>query len=63
MLGFRLLKGINLQDFYNRYGTNLQEAYDIKKLLDEKKLIYKDGYLFINPKYIYVENEILIQII
>ena len=63
MLGFRLIDGINLQDFFNRYEINLQEAYDIKKLLEEKKLIYENGYLKINPKYIYVENEILIQII
>ena len=63
MLGFRLINGINLQDFYDRYNINLQEAYDIQKLFEEKKLIYKDGYLMINPKYIYVMNEILIQII
>lgn len=63
MLSFRLLKGINLEDFFNRYNINLQEAYDIKKLLEERKLLYKDGYLKINPKYIYVMNEILIQII
>ena len=63
MLGFRLLKGINLQDFFNRYKINLQEKYDIKELLNKKELIYKDGYLMINPKYIYMMNEILIQII
>ena len=63
MLGFRLLKGINLQDFYNRYGVNLQEHYDISNLVKEKKLIYKDGYLLINDKYIYMMNEILINII
>ena len=63
MLGFRLLKGINLQDFYDRYNTNLQEEYDIKELLDKKYLLYKDGYLKINPKYIYVMNEILIKIL
>ena len=63
MLGFRLLKGINLKHFYEKYKVNLQEEYDIQKLLDDKKLIYEDGYLKINPKYIYVMNEILIQII
>ena len=63
MLGFRLLNGINLKYFYERYNVNLQEQYDIQKLLDEKKLLYKDGYLMINPKYIYVMNEILIQLI
>ena len=63
MLGFRLLKGINLQDFFDRYGVNLQEVYDIQDLLDKKYLLYKDGYLRINPKYIYVMNEILIKIL
>ena len=63
MLGFRLLKGINLQDFYDKYKVNLQEKYDISELVKNKELIYKDGYLFINPKYIYTMNEILIKII
>lgn len=63
MLGLRLLDGINLKSFYDKYQVNLQEHYDIEKLLEEKKLIYKDGYLKINPKYIYIMNEILIKII
>ena len=63
MLGFRLLKGINLQHFYDKYHINLQDAYDISKLLKTKELIYKDGYLKINPDYIYTMNEILIKII
>lgn len=63
MLGFRLLNGINLKYFYERYHVNLQEQYDIDDLIKEKKLIYKNGYLKINPKYIYVMNEILIKII
>ena len=63
MLGFRLLKGIKLEDFYNRYKINFQDKYNINELLKEKKLIYSDGYLKINPKYIYVENEILIKML
>ena len=63
MLGFRLLKGINLKYFYNKYHQNLQEVYNIKELLNEKKLLYKDGYLKINPKYIYIMNEIFVKII
>ena len=62
MLGFRLLKGLNLNDFYNRYNINLQEHYNIAPLLKDKQLIYEDGYLKINPKYIYVMNEILIKL-
>ena len=63
MLGFRLLKGLNLQEFYDKYEVNIQEVYDLKPLLKDKELIYKDGYLFINPDFIYVMNEILIKII
>ena len=63
MLGFRLLKGINLKHFYDKYQVNFQDQYNIEKLLEEKKLIYEDGYLKINPKYMYVMNEILIKII
>ena len=63
MLGFRLIKGINLKYFYDKYQINLQEQYDIKALLESKELIYKDGYLKINPKYLYTMNEILIKII
>lgn len=63
MLGFRKMKGINLEEFYNKYHINFQEAFDIKQVLRDNELIYKDGYIFINPKYIYVMNEILIKII
>lgn len=63
MLGFRLTQGINLQEFYNKYEVNFQNVYDIKSLIKEKKLIYKDGYIFVNPEYFYIMNEILIKII
>ena len=62
MLGFRLLKGISITDFYNRYNINLQDKYNIAPLLKDKELIYENGYLKINPKYIYVMNEILIKL-
>ena len=62
MLGFRLTNGINLKYFFDKYNINLQDKYNIKQLLNEKKILYKDGYLKINPKYLYVMNEILIKI-
>jgi oxygen-independent coproporphyrinogen III oxidase len=63
MLGFRLLKGINLTDFYERYQVKFEEHYHIQKLLDEGHLIYNDDYLKINPQEIYIMNEILVKII
>ncbi len=62
MLGFRKMEGISLRQFYDRYGINMQEAFDIREVLREKELLVKDEYIFVNPKYIYVMNEILIKI-
>ena len=63
MLGFRKMEGISLRQFYDRYGINMQEAFDLREVLREKELLVKDEYIFVNPKYIYVMNEILIKII
>lgn len=63
ILGFRLIKGINVKDFFSKYDVDLLENEKILKLLKNKKLVLKNGYLSINKKYLYVENEILIEFI
>ncbi len=63
MLALRKMKGINLQEFFDKYEVNLQDVFPVKPLIKNKELIYKDGYIFINPKYIYVMNEILLKLI
>jgi len=63
MLGFRKMEGISLRKFYERYGINMQEAFDLREVLKEDELLVKDEYIYVNPKYIYVMNEILIKII
>ncbi len=63
MLGLRKTEGINLQEFFDKYEVNLQDVFPVKPLVKSKELIYKDGYIFINPKYIYVMNEILLKLI
>lgn len=63
MLGLRKMQGINLQEFFDKYEVNLQDVYPVKPLVRSGELIYKDGYIFINPKYIYVMNEILLKLI
>jgi hypothetical protein len=57
------MEGISLREFYNKYGVNMQEAFDLREVLREKELLVKGEYIFVNPKYIYVMNEILIKII
>ncbi len=63
MLGFRLVDGINLEEFYNLYGVQMESVYPIKPLLKNKDLILKKGNIFINPGKLYVMNEILLKMI
>lgn len=62
MLGLRKLEGINLKAFFNKYQTNIQDEFPIEKLLKNKDLIYKKGYLFIPSEKLYIMNEILIKL-
>ena len=63
MLGLRKLKGINVDDFYDKYGENIQDVYPrINDYLKSGELIYRKGYLSIPEEKIYVMNEILVNI-
>ena len=64
MLGFRKTEGINIDDFYEKYGTNIQDVYPkVKELLASKDLVYKNGFLYIPKDKLYVMNEILVNIL
>ena len=63
MLGLRKTNGINLKDFYDKYHVNIQNVFPIKPLLKNKELILKKGNIMINPKKMYVMNEILLKLI
>lgn len=63
ILGLRKTKGINLQDFYNKYKVNMQDVFPIKPLIKNGDLIYKDGFVMINPKKLYIMNEILLKLV
>lgn len=63
ILGLRLMKGINLKEFYDKYQVNLQDVFPVKPLVKNKELLYKDGNIFINPEKIYLMNEILLKLI
>lgn len=63
MLGFRKIEGIKLQEFYDKYKVNMQDVFPIKPLIKNGDLIYKDGYIKINPKKLYVMNEILLKLV
>ena len=63
ILGFRKLEGINLEHFFDKFEENMQNIFPIKPLIKRGDLIYKDGYVYINPKKLYIMNEILIKLI
>lgn len=63
MLGLRLLNGIDLNAWFLKYNENLEKNESIQKLIKEKMLIVKENHLYINPKKLYIMNEILIRII
>lgn len=63
MLGFRKMEGINLKDFFIKYGVNMQEVFDLHEVLKNEELIVDGEYIYVNPEYIYVMNEILVKIL
>ena len=63
ILGLRLENGVSKENFFKKYGLELDKVYNYKKLLDSNILIENDNYLCVNKNYRYVLNEILSEIL
>ena len=63
ILGLRKLEGINLEHFFDKFEENMQNIFPIKPLIKSGDLIYENGSIYINPKKLYVMNEILLKLI
>ena len=61
ILGLRKINGINKKSFYNKYDIDIKSIDVVNKLLKENKLLEDEKNIYINPKYIYVSNDILIE--
>lgn len=61
MLGFRKLKGVNIEEFNNRYNVNILNMLD--KYIKDNKMLVKDGHIMITEDWIYKMNEILMELI
>ena len=60
ILGLRKIKGINLNDFKNRFNVDLLDYYpNINKLIKDDVLEIKDGNLAIKCDKIYLENAVI----
>ena len=62
ILGFRLINGIEINSFNNKYNDDILDKDIIKELIKDKLLEVDKGYLRCNYKYIYLVNDILIKI-
>lgn len=62
ILGLRKIKGINKKNFQKKYG-DINNIKILKELINKKKLIENKNYIYINPKYLYIQNSILINFI
>jgi oxygen-independent coproporphyrinogen-3 oxidase len=60
ILGLRKLEGVDINSFYNKYQEKIEDVFDIEKLLKDKLIIIENNYLKINPNYLYLSNEILL---
>ena len=63
ILGFRLINGIDYTLYNKKYNVDLLNTKVIKKLINEEKLVIDGNYLKCNYKYIYLLNDILMDVI
>lgn len=64
ILGFRMVKGIDLKKFVNKYNNTIFNYYpEISNLVNEKLLEKDENYIRISPNYLYLQNQILIRIL
>ena len=60
ILGLRKINGINKEKFKNKYNKDIKSIEVVNKLLGCNKLLEDEKNIYINPKYIYISNDILV---
>lgn len=63
ILGLRKLKGINKEDFKNKYHKDIFDVFIFTNLIKYDLILNNHTNLCINPKYMFISNEILAQIL
>lgn len=63
ILGLRKINGINKNEFLKKYNRDIYSIKNVEKLVKEKKLLDDGTNIYINPKYLYISNEILINFV
>ncbi|MGB4985310.1 MAG: radical SAM family heme chaperone HemW [Erysipelotrichaceae bacterium] len=61
MTNLRLVKGLDINEYFNRFNSDIFLDYAvIKKLIDDNQLVYIDNYLKIREDLLFVSNSILV---
>ena len=63
ILGFRKIKGINKNQFKNKFGIDIYDVDNIKELLNNNMLEENEEYIYIADEWIYKSNEILLKFV
>lgn len=63
ILGLRLIEGINIYNFKEKYNLDILDVKNVKELITDKKLVLTNDNLYIDPKFWYLANDILINFI
>ena len=61
ILGFRKIKGIDINKLMDKYNLDINKIEFINKMINDNKLVLNDNYLSINKDLIYVSNDILLE--
>ena len=62
ILGLRMLQGIDLKKYQEDYNSSLFDDFNNRKIqefIDKNYLIYQDDFLRINPKYLYIMDYLI----
>lgn len=63
MLGLRKLEGVSKEEFWKKFHTRIEEKFPIQKLVKEGQLAETEESIKIPKDGIYVENNVLMQLI
>lgn len=64
-MGLRKIKGVKKTEFYDRFGKTIEEVYEsvIKRFLNEKLLVEKDGFIALTDRGLDVSNYVMSEFI
>ena len=63
LLNLRLISGIDLEEFKNKYNFELESLYDYNSLIKDGLLVLSDNHLFIPEDKLYISNEIIVKLL